>query len=239
MGKGSSKDLVSISEIENALDKALEIVAMDVGKEIQAAFESAISDFYSSYSPNSYHRTKTMYQFSSGYNGGSKKPLFEKIGKLKYEAGITVSPSHVAGNPYKKNHGLDVDPEWVFDVSYLKGIHGFNRSDVLYQRDNTGRIKMKTDKDKSTDADKNGRMFRTNEWKPGYNPLGGLKDKVGIFLDDYSIADIINTYHKTYKIWDHIPTNSVPPDVQINRDYKNILRNIGAKLDAAFIKSFT
>lgn len=238
MGKNADS-FIDIDEVKRAFDTAISVVASQVGDEIQTAFDSAIVKFYSDYDPTSYDRTETMFQFSSGYRLGPKKPLFEKKGDMKYEAGIIVSPNNVSGNPYKKNHGIRVTPKFVFNVSYMKGIHGFNRNNVIYETNRRHGGIRRLIEPKWGVTDKKGRVLRKDNWKPGYNPLGGLKDRNSFFMDDYSIAENINAYNKTYNVRDHTPTNSIPPDVLMNRDYNSILKTIGAKMDKAFISALS
>ena len=212
-------DLIDINGLLRKFDTALKMVAEEVGEEIQQTFVNAISSFYASYSPTSYDRTLSMYSFSSGYsNAEHHLPLHKKNGRLDYSAGIQVGPEFVKGNPYAKSHGINVNPEWVFDVSYMKGIHGFNRQNIIGQRNN----KLKPENGPTEDND-NFRDYweprtkkKDNLWEPGYYKTAKW---------DFSRRP------DNYSVWDHVPTTTIPPDIKMKRGFKEIKKNISAKVD--------
>lgn len=122
MAKGNS--LIDVDEIKKRLDKALEEVAEEVGRELENAFENAVSAFYGSYSPRSYRRTLNTYYASSGYEG--REDTYKRLGELKYEAGIKVDPAYMNAGWYAKNHGwVDPSPDFIFNRTWSKGLHGF------------------------------------------------------------------------------------------------------------------
>ena len=149
---------------------------------------------------------------SSGYSGPGRlidSTLYTKHNNLRYTAGIIVDPSFVGHNPYEKNphHGLRVDPDWVFDVAYMKGIHGFNRTNVIGRKDN---------------------------WKPGYlrdSDIAAKIFKAGGMVDQKTFEKIKTDFNKFYDVRKHTPTNSTPPDKMMRRDYKNICKSVGLKID--------
>lgn len=210
-------DLVDVEELINIYDKALSMLAQEVGEAIQEGFNYSISTFYSAYHPDWYDRTESMFSFSSGYsNSAGWEPLYKRKGKLKYEAGITVGPENVKGNPYEKNpkHGLDVNAEWVFDVSYMKGIHGFNRQNIFAKMN---KLSKELSKDLHRDHPKEYvENFRSN-WAPRsemWRP--GIKSR---------------TSSSTYNIWEHVPYNTTPPDKKMRREYKKVLSTVNGRLD--------
>lgn len=200
-----------IDAFEKRFDSALESVAIVVGEEIEAAFERAIVEFYSSYHQTVYERTESLFKLSSGYPKGANLPLWKKKGKLSYEAGIDVKPKYVPGNPYKKipPHGLNVDTEWVFDVSYMKGIHGFNIRNV------------RTTKKKWKPGYSNKRKEFTNLFSEFRIPLSMYQD---VAANDFSL---FRTKESS------VPTNSTPPDDLMRKSFKDIKNNMEGRLSAA------
>lgn len=228
-------DFIDIAEIENKFDRVLSMTADDVGFQIEQAFETAISKFYSDYDPSSYDRTDSMFLLSSGYNDYST--LSKKNGKFRYEAGIRVSPDNVPGNPYAKNprHGIPVDPAFVFDVSYLKGIHGFNRKNVLYTRKPKAGVMGDVPESSIWEA-------RKDKWRPGYYDVSITSSFINFGSSGearhkaYQSAQ--SAFDKFYDVRKHIPTNSTPPAVLMQRDFKKIEKSIGLALDRAFASIF-
>ena len=220
-------DLLDIDGLITKFDNAMQIIAQEVGTDLQKSFDRAIDIFYAAYSPTSYKRTKSMYGFSSGSpKTGKPMPLWKRNKKLDYTAGIKVGPENISGNPYDKSkstafkisgrgsrsvHGIDVDPAWVFDVSYMKGIHGFNRMNVIAKRT-----------DKKKDDDDSGKTFRNNwairedKWEPGYYKSASW---------DFSRKGT------GFNVWEHVPPTSTPPYVKMQKAYKEICKSVGARVD--------
>ena len=106
--------------ISAAMDSALEKVAIEVGYEIEKIYESVITEFYDSYEPHRYDRTKSTFYGSDIY-GNYHDPVRIDDGFL---AGISVSPDTIPGNPYR------ADKNWVFERTFVKGYHGYNGKEI-------------------------------------------------------------------------------------------------------------
>ena len=110
------------------VNTATKHAAVKIGGEINTEFRLAIQSFYSAYHPKR-GRTASMYQFRQGVGGKNK--YYKRMEKNVYKTGLLADPSFYEGNPYQKDHGWTfVDPSYVFNFSYLQGIHGFTEDMV-------------------------------------------------------------------------------------------------------------
>lgn len=107
------------TKILNNFKDAIATLAEDVTFQIESAYETAISMFYKDYDPLYYDRTYSTYLGSDKYDD----PFGYQHYGDSYFSGIGVSASYIPGNPY------NAYKEWVFNRTYYKGIHGFNKSD--------------------------------------------------------------------------------------------------------------
>lgn len=228
---GRKKMIIDTEKILKQFDAALAAVSYEVGFEIEKAFENAIQEFYDDYPNPLYRRTGYMFYLSDGYADNSL--LSNRLGDYQYEAGIEVSPLNVPGNPYEKNphHGLHVTPRFVYNISYMRGIHGFNRSDLVFKRDRrTGEL-LRSNKYK----DKTG-VYRNDNWMPGVNDLAitRMLESNDIYLSRDSFNQFKNSYLSSYNPQHHVPKNAKHiPDVQVKKEYKAICKTIGFKISKA------
>lgn len=220
-----SNEIIDIDEILNRFDAMLQVVSDEIGNEIEAAFETAIADFYASYKPNRYKRTGNIKHLSSGYNDPSSVSV--KLGNYRYIAGIKVSPGNVSPTAYAKSphHGLRVNPYFVYNISYMRGIHGFNRSDLFFKRDEQSGKLLRGNKYKEIKS-----TLREDNWKPGYN-IYFLKDK----NDKKSKYFTGNNFWNKYKGNDtnyqyKLPDNSSIPDKAVHETHKNIVKNLDKRI---------
>lgn len=282
MGKEFDLLTFSVNDFITAIDKIMADVARDFGEKMQAKFILEIQYFYSSYTPRSYKRTYSMFEFSSG----TGKKTFFKNGKLSYTAGIEVSPRFIAGNPYAKNHGIKVTPEDIFEISYEKGIHGFNYNNIYMRRKVTNRdkdgnllprdpitgeptVRVEWVRKTKTVFDKNGNPRKVQTmYIPGYNIREINGNSYNLTLNSYAKKEL-ERYKKAYEgltgnklenavrnrkfrefyreaknrynFNDHIPKPKggykfKSPDREIRAYYKELGRQVGEKMDAAFIR---
>lgn len=90
--------------------------AKKVTADIQKMYKETVTEFYDHYDPSSYKRTFSTYEGSDGYGKENFDPI--EVGD-DYLAGIEVSPSNIEGDPY------EADKDYVFERTFVKGIHGF------------------------------------------------------------------------------------------------------------------
>lgn len=135
-----AQGLILIKNLVN-VETAVKRVAVKIGDQIQDAYESAITKFYSDYSPHIYERTYSLYEGSKGVGGYGVN--YKKTGKFMFDAGINVDPSNYSGDPYVKSppHGLAMSVDEIFSRSFEKGIHGF----TSYERSQYNKDKKKGD----------------------------------------------------------------------------------------------
>ena len=130
-------DITLRGSIEANVNAAVRRVAVVIGNEIHEAYNTAINNFYSDYSPRIYDRTGALKdQGAKGVGGRDKN--YKQLFKGCYEAGITVGPENYEGNPYEKPypHGLEMNPSIVFPMAFERGIHGFTKVTVSrYNKD--------------------------------------------------------------------------------------------------------
>ena len=241
---GNKNELIDIEEITKELDNALAKVAAEVGMEIQMGFVRAINRFYNSYGPRSYDRTGALFQQSSASDGGilaggsDFSKTWKRNGELSYEAGITVGPSNVSGNPYKKNprHGLDVDPDFVYNISYMRGIHGFNRADLKFRR-NVNPLNGRPIGELLRGGKYQGEALTRSEYIKQYNKAieGTGQKKKTRWLPGYNyLRSDDKEYNRTFNAADHVPPNAPTiPHNDVQRDYKKTIKSIGVKLNKA------
>lgn len=103
--------------IERRYKKAVLAVAEEVTAQIQTAYVSAVAKFYAEFTPNSYNRTFSTFTASDHYPSLNTAPPYDN----GFEAGIRVGPENIDGNPYR------ADKEWVFERTFVEGIHGYTR----------------------------------------------------------------------------------------------------------------
>jgi len=110
------------NDIKSKYNKAVKELADEVAFKIENAYETFIEQFYEDYpNPKSYERTYSTYLGSNAYNDVFGQGI-QQFGD-SYFAGINVSSSNIPGNPYRAYKG------WVFDRTFVKGIHGINKKD--------------------------------------------------------------------------------------------------------------
>lgn len=102
-------------------------LADTIHTEIKMAFKSVIDDFYSSYNPKIYYRTRSTYRASN-----SDKLIEPEYKRGVFYPGISIGDDFITGSPYRNSHG-SVDTEWVFNRTWYKGIHGFISEELKEQ----------------------------------------------------------------------------------------------------------
>ena len=133
-----------LKDIKKKYDKALDEFAQDIALEIEEGYEFAIDSFYADYNPLWYDRTYSSYLGSSAYALGIYDPTnFNVTGDI-YTVGTTVSPEYIQGKPYGASDKYSDITEWVFERTFVKGIHGINnREEQSYSRTKIYRNKKK------------------------------------------------------------------------------------------------
>ena len=110
-------------EIEKNFKKALKDTTIQLNTILEYMYENAIEAFYSSMEPKYYSRTGATYYGSDLYDNENKIYDPTIIGN-EYIAQLTVSPNNIPGEPYAKGRKNRPDKSWVFERTYIKGIHG-------------------------------------------------------------------------------------------------------------------
>lgn len=125
----NNKQLTKLQkEIEKNFKKALKDTTVQMNEAIEYMYENAITLFYESFEPNYYVRTYSTYYGSDLYDNIAGKYDVVPQGNT-YTAGITVSPKNIPGQPYYKNGQSRPDKAWVFERTYIKGIHGITTAE--------------------------------------------------------------------------------------------------------------
>lgn len=208
MGRPKKNQIIDVDKIKKNLDNAIQETGKEVSEEIKRSFVSAVRDFYAAYKPLSYSRTYSTYEASSSASG---IPSYKRTGECSCEAGIVVDSKYM-GEPYHKNHGWDPSASFIFDRTWNKGIHGFNKKTV-------------SDANKALDG------YR---WVPGNN----VKYDFAYPGLDVSPSDLNgSSFVKNGQRYSrkNIPTNSKPPKKTMNEEFKEIKKSIPDRIDAAFI----
>ena len=120
MAKSNDFSNKVLKDIKKKYDKALDEFAQDIALEIEEGYEFAIDSFYADYNPLWYDRTYSSYLGSSAYALGIYDPANFNVTGDVYTVGTTVSPEYIQGKPYR------ADTDWVFNRTFVKGIHGIN-----------------------------------------------------------------------------------------------------------------
>ena len=128
-----------LNEVDEKLSIAVSNMADELSFKIEATYEKVISAFYADYTPIEYDRTYSTFLGSNAYDN----PFFinesENTENSKI-AGILVGSDFIPGNPYKANK------DWVFDRTFISGIHGVNvhtvrhRNTTLFKKDQQRRL---------------------------------------------------------------------------------------------------
>lgn len=155
-------------EIYDAYLKATEVVARDLGDQIETEYERVIAKFYQSYSQSSYVRGHHLRWASSGYK--KKKHYYKKANAFGFIAGIYVDPGLIR-EEYKRDSKYPyITKEWIFNRAFSLGIHGFNSEDVAIHN----KAAELTNEDLSKPKDKrhklSGRFERMQIWDPNRVP---------------------------------------------------------------------
>lgn len=116
----NEKNFSQLSKLEKIFRESAEEMAEQVLRDIQYKYETVIDQFYNHYMPLYYDRTLATLEGSSGaYDLFS--PSNYQFNNDGYTVGITVDPSNIKTvNPYR------ADTSWVFNRTFVKGIHGIN-----------------------------------------------------------------------------------------------------------------
>ena len=199
------------AKIKKDADKACQLVAKETGEEIQEAFVESVRDFYSSYSPSSYRRTRSTYEASSGKHG--KKHW--RIGEMHFGFGIRVDPSYM-NEPYNVGHhgwakyGL-ATASFIFGRTWDQGIHGFMKREYV----------------------------NTNKFRSGYGIEKwdlDIYDSEGTHLVNSAKlwAYRKKMWEKDKKKYHRLPSNSTPPGLLMDHKTKVIWSTVPAKVDKYF-----
>ena len=117
--KKKKYDFKTLEGLEKLFNDSVEEMAQEVLIKIEYMYETAIDLFYADYNPLYYNRTYSTYEGSSG-----AKDLFSPQNIYgsdnNWTAGIIVDPSFINNKPYR------ADTDWVFERTFVKGIHGIN-----------------------------------------------------------------------------------------------------------------
>ena len=115
MAEQNKLDFIT-KDVEKRMKVAARKAAKKVTADIQKMYKETVTEFYNHYNPSFYDRTFSTYEGSDGYGKESFDPT--EVGD-DYLAGIEVSPSNIEGEPY------EADKDYVFERTFVKGIHGF------------------------------------------------------------------------------------------------------------------
>ena len=119
-----SKQLTILGkEIKKQFKTALKETTIQLNEVLEYMYENAIEAFYESMTPKYYNRTGSTFYGSDLYDNENKISNPVIIGN-EYIAQVTVSPSNIPGQPYYKGNQNRPDKNWVFERTYIEGIHG-------------------------------------------------------------------------------------------------------------------
>ena len=115
-------------EIKKNFKKALKDTTIQLNEVLEYMYENAIEAFYDSMTPKYYSRTGATFYGSNLYNNETRiyNPV---INNNEYIAEVTVSPNNIPGQPYAKGRKNRPDKDWVFERTYIEGIHGITPSE--------------------------------------------------------------------------------------------------------------
>lgn len=116
---GKEKDFSELFKIKKIFTEIANEMAEEVLWQIENTYESVIDEFYNHYNPLYYNRTFSTYLASSGYKDLYSSQNFSPIND-GYEVGINVDSGNIPNNPYR------ADTDWVFNRTFVKGIHGIS-----------------------------------------------------------------------------------------------------------------
>lgn len=223
MKKARSLDDV-IKKIQDGFDNVMQSAASDFGRAMQNGFDNAIDNFYASYAPRSYRRTYMLYQLSncSIYNSGK---LWQKIGDHQYSGGIMVSPIYVPAGAYIKvpPHGLFMNANKVFELSYMRGIHGFTKEQLTPKP-----ISIARNSFEEYIAEKK-RRFKIEEFR-SMTALARAKAKLGKVDEEYILRDAY--IRELDNMGASIPKRSGPPYSYVENLYKYEKRLVKKRVQA-------
>lgn len=121
----NSPEKVWLNRIKRQFNAAVKDMAGQMTYTIESAYQGAIQAFYDDYYPKWYQRTYSTFEASDRANDMFG---YNQMGNI-FESGIHVDPSFISGNPYRADKG------WVFERTFVQGIHGFTLQDLQHWQD--------------------------------------------------------------------------------------------------------
>lgn len=122
-------DLSSLDGIEKMFQDSVKELAENVLEQTELLYESVIQDFYNDYSPVWYDRTGSTFLGSSGYDNLWSSDNFYSNNGI-WTTRISIGANNIPANPYRANKA------WVFDRTFIKGIHGRNVKKYVFGKEN-------------------------------------------------------------------------------------------------------
>lgn len=158
--------VLALEKIKNDINKTMKIAlkqtAIELNYMIEEIYERAIDAFYDSYNPKYYDRTLSTYKASDLWENPTKQQNPIPMGE-GFIAGIEVSSDNIPGHPYNKSpKDKPNKTEWVFNRTYVKGIHGVS----MIERRNWGKNNY-WDKYRRIVQGKKGK-YKFNQYKIGF-----------------------------------------------------------------------
>ena len=124
MGKTTKLPDEIDKKIDRAITKILNACAEKMANDCREQYEKIIDNFYADYRPHSYNRTlETKYAHNLYRNNYKSITTFIDSNTVQ----IIFSPGseYIEGNPYRANK------DWVYERTYIEGIHGWTPEEVL------------------------------------------------------------------------------------------------------------
>lgn len=98
-------------EIKRIANKSMEIMGEKITEDLTKRARMSITQFYKDYRPMYYIRTENLYNAISN--------IKKTTTNGKYQVGVSLSPSTM-------DQVYRADKEFVFDLAFRQGLHGFN-----------------------------------------------------------------------------------------------------------------
>lgn len=110
-------------KLDKAISKILDRCAEKMAYDCDEQFRKVMSDFYASYAPRTYKRTRET-RFATNFRSKDYRKLITNKTKKSIEILYSIDSSYIQGSPYR------ADTSWVFQRTFGEGIHGWTPEEV-------------------------------------------------------------------------------------------------------------
>ena len=110
-------------KINRAIKKILNACAEQMANDCKTQYYKVISEFYADYKPHLYDRTLSTRWAHNMYNK-TYKDITTMIDDTTVQIVFSPGSEYIKGKPYR------ADTDWVFERTYIEGIHGWTPDEV-------------------------------------------------------------------------------------------------------------